>query len=84
MLAKFEIKSSHGTYTNKGQTMTKEIEWILVSEAAEIMKMHVESVRRLCRKDNPPIRCRQLFHHGPWQVAKEDALSYEKPTHKNT
>jgi hypothetical protein len=63
----------------------KSIEWILISEAAEIMNMHVESIRRICREENPnkQLRCRQLYKNGPWMVAKVDATNWQKTTHKN-
>ena len=60
--------------------MSEQIEWITIAKAAKIMDMHIESVRRLCRKgDKSPIRCRQLFKSAPWEVVKADAEKYEKP-----
>lgn len=54
----------------------KKSEWILIKEAAEIMGIHIESVRRLCRKE--AIKCRQLYVNAPWEVLRKDAESYEK------
>lgn len=48
-------------------------EWITTTEAAEIMGIHIESVRRLCR--NKTIRCRRFGR--TWMVNSEDAENYE-------
>lgn len=79
------VQSGHDTYNKKARIMSEEnkVEWITLADAAAIMDMHVESVRRLCRKDTSDFRCRQLFKGAPWEVAKEDAENYVKVTHKN-
>lgn len=52
-------------------------EWILIKDAAAIMGLHIESVRRLCRQNK--IRCRQLIKGvSVWEVSKEDAENYER------
>jgi hypothetical protein len=52
-----------------------EIEWILVSEAAGIANMHIESIRRLCRKGS--IECRQLIEKASaWEVDKDSLIRY--------
>lgn len=54
----------------------KKPEWILIKDAAEMMNLHIESVRRLCR--NETIKCRQLYKNAPWEVWREDAENYER------
>lgn len=50
-------------------------EWIRTSEAAEIMGIHEESVRRLCRLQK--IECRKWVRS--WQVSYASAIAYVKP-----
>jgi excisionase family DNA binding protein len=51
-----------------------EIEWITTQEAAEIMGIHEESVRRLCRKGE--IKARKFGIS--WMVGKKAAETYER------
>ena len=56
--------------------MSNKTEWILIKEAAEIADMHIESIRRLCRKGGV-IRCRQLIKGvSPWEVDKDSLIRY--------
>ena len=49
-------------------------EWITIEAAAEIMGIHEESVRRLCRLQK--IECRKWVRS--WQVSYTGAIAYEK------
>jgi hypothetical protein len=55
--------------------MSETIEWILIKDAAAIADMHVESIRRLCRKGS--IRCRQLIKDvSVLEVDKNSLIQY--------
>ena len=61
--------------TQELRIMDKPTEWILVSEAAGIANMHIESIRRLCRKGS--IECRQLIEKASaWEVDKDSLIRY--------
>ena len=51
-----------------------EPEWITTVEAAEIMGVHEESVRRLCRQGKVEAK----KWNREWQVARKSAESYQK------
>lgn len=52
----------------------KPIEWVSTLEAADIMDVAEETVRRLCREKK--IDCRKL--RRDWQVSRASAEAYEK------
>lgn len=55
--------------------MSEQIEWILIKDAAELSGMHIESIRRLCRKGS--IECRQLIDGASaWEVNKDSLIRY--------
>ena len=57
--------------------MEQEREWVTVKEAAVIMGIHIESVRRLCR--NGDIECQQFVENvSDWQVSYQAAIQYRK------
>lgn len=70
------LSSVHTDVSNeKVWTMSEQIEWILIKDAAEIADMHIESIRRLCRKGS--IECRQLIEHASaWEVNKDSLIRY--------
>ena len=65
------LEYGHGL-TIEGNTMSEQIEWITVAEAAEIMEVSASNVRYLCR--NKRI-VSQKFGKS-WQVSKQAAEAY--------
>jgi hypothetical protein len=75
-----QLKSNDNDYqeieiVSKKQFGGSKPEWILIKEAAELADMHIESIRRLCRKGS--IECRQLIAKvSPWEVDKSSLIAY--------
>jgi hypothetical protein len=65
------------TYDSEVWNMSEQPEWVTVKQAAEIMGIHIESVRRLCR--NGTIECKQFVEDvSDWQVSYQSAIAYRK------
>lgn len=76
MTAPHKVDYDNLINTERIIAMTEQ-EWITVADAAAIMGIHIESVRRLCR--NGTIECRQFVEHvSDWQVSHQSAIQYRK------